>query len=386
VVAAVVTALIVGSFAGLSAGLLGARLVLGNGAGLRGSGQITVVPSKTSEPVVAASQAAVPSVVNIDVQQGTAQGGDSGLPTSHPSVPITGNGSGVAFKRAGEKGTYVITNDHVVENAELIVVRDPAGQSYKGTVVGTDPETDIAVVKIDGDLPLINVADSSKLLVGQQVVAIGSPFGLDHTVTSGVVSALGRSLPQFESAKSSAYPLVDVIQTDAAINPGNSGGALVNLSGKLVGINSAIYSDTGASGGIGFAIPSNTAVRVAEEIISKGKVSHPFLGIIGMTVTPQLQTEKKLAVSEGAYVAEIAKGSGAQTAGVKIGDVVVELAGAPIRSMDDLILQVRRKKVGDSLKIVVVRDGKRLELTMVVGDKPSNFTTTESSATPAPKK
>ena len=174
-------------------------------------------------------------------------------------MPMKGNGSGVAYKSTSDGATYILTNNHVVEDADRLTVRDSTGKSYPAELVGRDPETDIAVVKVDAKIPVIDLGDSAKLLVGQTVVAIGSPFGLEHTVTSGVVSALGRSLPDFSNT-GNAYPLVDVIQTDAAINPGNSGGALVDSRGQLVGINTAIYSDTGASGGIGFAVPVNTAV------------------------------------------------------------------------------------------------------------------------------
>jgi S1-C subfamily serine protease len=209
--------------------------------------------------------------------------------------------------------------------------------------------------------------------VGQSVVAIGSPFGLEHSVTAGVVSALGRSLPDFGTTSEDAYPLVDVIQTDAAINPGNSGGALVDTSGRLVGINTAIYTESGASGGIGFAVPVDTAIRVADQLIEGGEIRHPFIGLIGQTVTPELAAEEKLTVEEGAYVADIAKGSGSEKAGVKIGDVVTEVDGTEIRTMDDLILQVRRKQVGDTVSLMILRDGKTVELEVTVGDKPAEY-------------
>jgi S1-C subfamily serine protease len=204
------------------------------------------------------------------------------------------------------------------------------------------------------------------------VVAIGSPFGLQHSVSSGVVSGLHRSLPDgFDEAATGVYPLVDVIQTDAAINPGNSGGALVDRLGRLVGINSAIWSDSGSNAGIGFAVPAKTAVRVADELISTGKATRPYLGILGQTVGGALAKEKKLPVTQGALVVEVTKDTMAAKAGLKVDDVVVALDGQPVRSMDDLILLVRRTTVGQKVALALYRGGKRIEVPMTVGDKPS---------------
>jgi len=385
IVIAALLAFVIASFAGLAAGFLGARLAVTSGfGGSPKAAKVTVVPSRTSDPAVAASAAAVPAVVNIDVRGSTSSGGQDGLPDTHPGVPLQGNGSGVAYKKSGDGATYILTNNHVVEEADKLTVRDSTGKSYPAKLVGRDPETDIAVIKVEGDLPVIDLGDSGKLVVGQTVVAIGSPFGLEHTVTSGVISALGRSLPDFSNT-GSAYPLVDVIQTDAAINPGNSGGALVDTRGRLVGINTAIYSDTGASGGIGFAVPVNTAVRVADQLVEGGEISHPFIGVIGQSVTQELATEEKLSVSEGAYVAEIAKGSGAEKAGIKVGDVITAVDGTPVRSMDDLILQIRRKKVGDEVVLTISRGGQTSEVTVVVGDKPAELSAPSTQPTETPK-
>ncbi|MDI6692035.1 MAG: trypsin-like peptidase domain-containing protein [Anaerosomatales bacterium] len=336
------------------------------------AGTVRVVSGTTEEAVAAAAAAAVPSVVNIDVTTQETSDSGSGLPKDHPAVPVTGNGSGVAFKRTPEGGTYILTNQHVVAGADTIVVTDSTGERHKGTVVGEDEETDIAVVKVDAEIPLITIGDSEKLVVGQLVVAIGSPFGLQHSVTAGVVSAIHRSLPDFaENAK--RYPLVDVIQTDAAINPGNSGGALVDRTGALVGIPAAIFTNTGADDGVGFAIPVKTAVRVATEIIETGSAKHPFLGIEGMTVTADLAVEKKLPVEEGAYVVNVTKGTEAEKAGLKPGDVIVKLNETPIRSMDDLLLAVRRHAIGDTVTLSVWRNGKQIEVTMKVGVKPKDL-------------
>ncbi|MCE5202668.1 MAG: trypsin-like peptidase domain-containing protein [Actinomycetia bacterium] len=362
-------ALIVGAAAGLGMASLGARWLAQDGGDAK---TVRVVSGDTDEPVAAAAAAAVPSVVNIDITaRVSSDTSDTGLPADHPEVPITGNGSGVAF-RVAEKSTYIVTNAHVVSDASKITVTDSSGETRKAELIGADEETDIAVVKVDAVIPAIALGDSEKLVVGQMLVAIGSPYGLQHSVTSGVVSAIHRSLPDY-SGTSNKYPLVDVIQTDAAINPGNSGGALVDRNGKLVGIPTAIFSNSGANDGIGFAVPVKTAMRVAGEIIDKGRAQHPFLGISGQTVTPELAAEKHLPVTEGAYVVEVSKGTEAEKAGIRAGDVVVKLDDTTIRSMDDLLLAVRRMSVGDTVQLFVWRDGKQIEIKMKVGVKPENL-------------
>ena len=375
---ALIAALIMGTIAGLAGGFIGGRMATGPKVQ-----SITVVPSTTDEPVVAAAAAAVPSVVNIDFTANGVAGGQKGLPSSHPTVPESGNGSGVAFKKVDGGGTYILTNNHVVSDATRITVADASGKTYTGTLVGRDPESDIAVVRIAEDLPIIKLGDSTKLLVGQTVVAIGSPFGFEHSVTSGVVSALGRALDNVSADTGANYPLADVIQTDAAINPGNSGGALVDRSGNLVGINTAIYSGTGQSGGIGFAIPETTAIRVADQLITGGKVTHPYIGLIGSTVTAELAAQKKLPVQQGAIVNDLAASGGAQAGGVKKGDIVTAVDGNDIRTMDDLIIQVRRHAVGDTVKLTVRRGTETLTLNVKVGDKPVEFAvpSTDSSIT-----
>ncbi len=377
-----ILAFVIAAFTGLAGGFIGAQMVLDDVA--RPS-DVAPRPDSlrpnTGEPVISAAALAVPSVVNIEVTASDARSRDGELPGDHPAVPGASNGSGVAFKRAASGGTYVLTNNHVVRQASDIRVRDASGRSTKAKLIGGDSETDIAVVLVEAEIPLIELGDSRALEVGQTVIAIGSPFGLEHTVTSGVVSALGRSLPDFTDTGSN-YPLVDVIQTDAAINPGNSGGALVDRNGRLVGVNTAIYSDSGASGGIGFAIPVATAIRVAEQLIAGNGVKHPFLGIVGTTVNAALVAKEALAVDEGAYVSELTKGSGAEEAGVKPGDVVTKVNGKPIRSMDDLILQVRRLQVGDRVKLELNRAGRTLNLEVEVGNKPTDFEVQSREETP----
>lgn len=368
------TAFVTAAFAGLAGGFIGAHLVLDDGASLSPSRERVSSPTPSSEePIVVAASAALPSVVNIEITGSESDADTSDLPGDHPSVPPSvGNGSGVAFRTGPGDGTYILTNNHVIERASSIRVRDASGESITAELIGGDAETDIAVILVKRSIPVIEVVSEDSLEVGQTVVAIGSPFGLEHTVTSGVISALGRSLPDFADS-GDRYPLVDVIQTDAAINPGNSGGALVDRGGRLLGINTAIYSDTGASGGIGFAIPSQTALRVADQLISGGTVKHPFLGVVGTTVSSTLIAEEDLAVDEGAYVDEVTRGSGASEAGIRPGDVIVDVDGARIRSMDDLILQVRRKRVGDTVSIKIDRAGRSVELDVVVGDKPDDL-------------
>jgi putative serine protease PepD len=384
IVIAAILALVIGAFAGLAGGFLGARLAGDQGTGSVKATSVTVVPSKTPEPVVPAAAAALPSVVNIDVTGAGQEATSSALPEGHPNVPVSGNGSGVAYKATADGGTYIITNNHVVENAAVIVVKSPNGGKWTAKLVGRDPDTDIAVVKVSGKLPTIKVADSNKLEVGQMAIAIGSPYGLEHSVTSGVISALNRSLLEFGNSSQGQYPLVDVIQTDAAINPGNSGGALVDRLGKLIGINTAIYGgSTDANAGIGFAIPSNTAVRVADQLISGGQVQHPFIGIIGETVTAQTAQSRKLGVDQGALVVDFTSGSPAKTAGIKTGDVIVSLGGQPISSMDDLVLQVRRHSVGETVQVGIVRNGQKQTVAVKIGEKPAGLNVSPSQpATP----
>jgi len=388
VAAAVIVALIIGALAGVAGGFAGAQLA-SSGALLGGATfrptTATVETSSADEPVIAAAAAAVPSVVNIDVTEAGNTSTSDKLPQNHPAVPQGGQGSGVAFKAAADGGTYILTNEHVVAGATSITVKSTSGKSWPGTVVGSDADNDIAVVKVAAKIPMIVLGNSKNLVVGQTVVAIGSPFGLEHSVTSGVVSAMGRSLPDFAGNADGAYPLVDVIQTDAAINPGNSGGALVDRAGRLIGINTAIYTESGTSGGIGFAVPVNKAVDVADQLISVGSVSHPFIGIVGVSLTPSIAATEKYTVSEGALVKEVAADSGAAKAGIKVGDIVTAVDGTDVSTMDDLILLVRRHKAGDVIKLKVVRSGKPMEFSVTVGNRPANYSTTTSS-TPVPKK
>ncbi len=363
VVMMVLLAVIAGGAAGLGAYYFAPSLI-----GDMPEREITVT-STTDEAVVAAAAKALPSVVNIDM---TSDATSTDLPDEHPSVPMTGSGSGVVYKLTGDGGSYIVTNDHVAGDATRLVVTDAEGDKHEGELVGTDPESDIAVVKVDVELPMITLGSSEDVQVGQMAIAIGSPFGLQHSVTSGVVSAIHRSLPD-SITDGTTYPLVDVIQTDASINPGNSGGALIDRTGELIGIPTAIFSDTGGADGVGFAVPVSTVTRVADQLIETGTAEHAFLGIVGQTVSETLADELDLPVEEGALVVEITPDTGAAKAGLEADDIITQLDDEKIRSMDDLILAVKRRAVGDEVTVKFYRDGKVTELSMTLGVKPTNL-------------
>lgn len=362
-------------FAGAAAGLVGgyaAFRAAPSGQSAAGGGTIEVLGNTTEEVVAVSAAVALPSVVNIDVTAGQSSEGD--LPSDHPDVPLQGEGSGVAYKEAPDGGTYIITNNHVVDGATQIVVTDSTGERHEAELVGGDDESDIAVVLVDAAIPTIQTGDIDELVVGQLAIAIGSPFGLEHSVTSGVISALHRPLTGF-GGTDGQYPYIDSIQTDAAINPGNSGGALVDRVGRLIGIPSAIYSDTGVSDGVGLAIPVDRATAAADELIEKGRVDTPFLGVVGQSVTPAPASEEGLPVEEGALIVELTPDSEAEKAGVEPGDVIVAVDDDRIRTMDDLVLAVRRRAVGDEVSLTLWRDGREMELTMAIGVKPDALTT-----------
>jgi S1-C subfamily serine protease len=254
------------------------------------------------------------------------------------------------------------------------VVTDSAGDRHEAELVGGDADSDIAVVLVDAAIPTIDIGDSNDLVVGQLAIAIGSPYGLEHSVTAGVISALHRPLTDFGGV-AGEYPYIDAIQTDAAINPGNSGGALVDREGRLIGIPSAIYSGSGSSDGVGLAIPVDRATNAADELIDKGYVETPFLGVVGQTVTPELAAQEDLGVEQGAYVVEITPGTEAEKAGVQPGDVIVSVDDDRIRTMDDLVLAVRRRSVGDEVALSIWRDGEQTTLSMQIGVKPEGLST-----------
>jgi len=283
--------------------------------------------------------------------------------------PFQSAGSGVIFDaRSG----YIVTNAHVVENASEITVTLQDGRDLKAEIIGSDTPSDVAVVRVKPDgLTQIPLGDSARAEVGDFVVAIGNPFGLQHTVTSGIISGLSRS-----GINPDGYE--DFIQTDASINPGNSGGALVNLRGELIGINTAILSRSGGNIGIGFAIPVNMARSVMEQLIRYGSVKRGQLGVSMYTVTPDIAHSLGLPSAVGALVSQVVEGSPADHAGIRTGDVITSVNSQPVKSNSELRNTIGLLRVGDKVEIGLLRDGKPLRVTAVIAD-----TTTELTGGPA---
>lgn len=281
---------------------------------------------------------------------------DPGEPRGHRGG---GQGSGVIVSPDG----YVLTNNHVIDGAREVTVTLPDKREFKGRIVGADPKTDLAVVKIDGqNLPTVAWGDASTLRVGEYVLAVGNPFGLNSTVTLGIVSALGRGrmgITQYE----------DFIQTDAAINPGNSGGALVNTKGELVGINTAIFSQTGGYQGVGFAVPTTMSRPIYDSLVKNGKVVRGYLGVGIQDLTRDLATSFGLKDAKGALISEVREDSPADRAGLKQGDVVVAYQGAPIEDAVALQRSVTKTAVGTKATVQVLREGHEKELTVTIGEQ-----------------
>ncbi|MFT3717769.1 S1C family serine protease [Pseudorhodoferax sp.] len=274
--------------------------------------------------------------------------------------PQAGLGSGVIVSQEG----YVLTNNHVVEGADTIEVVLNDARRAQAQVVGTDPETDLAVLKIDLDkLPVMVLGSSDALQVGDQVLAIGNPFGVGQTVTSGIVSALGRN--QLGLA---LYQ--DFIQTDAAINPGNSGGALVDMSGNLLGINTAIYSRSGGSMGIGFAIPVSTAKLVLEGIVRDGQVTRGWIGVEPNDLSPELAETFGVKATSGVIITGVLQNGPAAQAGIRPGDVIAQVAGRPVVNVSELLSSVAALKPGESAPFAVLRRGEQLTVQVTPGVRP----------------
>lgn len=285
-----------------------------------------------------------------------------GLPrreTPQDRRPTIGQGSGFVF--AGNDKSYILTNYHVVRNAEKITVKFQDGREFDAKVTGTDPQSDVAVVEIKAtNIPALPLADSSKLEVGEWVVAIGNPFGLSHTLTVGVVSAKGRT-----SLGINDYE--DFIQTDAAINPGNSGGPLVNLDGEVVGMNTAIFTRSGGYMGVGFAIPINLAKAIANQLIDAGEVTRGFLGIVIQPLTPELAESFDLKQTQGILIAQVSPDSPAEKAGLRQGDVIVAYRGEPVKDIGSFRNTVSLTPPGSSEQLTVIRGGQRQDITVTIG-------------------
>lgn len=274
-----------------------------------------------------------------------------------------GLGSGVIVGKEG----YVVTNNHVVQGSEEIIVRLSDKRQFKGKVIGADPPTDLAIVKINAqNLPVIKLGDSDKLKVGERVIAIGIPFGLNQSVTSGIISATGR-------ADVGIVTYEDFIQTDAAINPGNSGGALVNIRGELIGINTAIASSTGGYQGVGFAIPSNMVRLVMNSLIKRGKVVRGWLGVSIQPLTPALARQLGIKSEEGAVISDVSDDSPAQKAGMQQGDVITEFEGKKIRDWAQLRNMVSNIAPGKEVNVKIIRDGVEKNLKVVIKEMPANL-------------
>ncbi|WP_372964771.1 DegQ family serine endoprotease [Marinobacter sp.] len=284
--------------------------------------------------------------------------------------PTRSMGSGFIVSKDG----YVLTNNHVVEGADEVVVRLNDRREFSATIVGTDPRSDMAVLKIENadDLPVVRVGSSKELKVGEWVFAIGSPFGFDYTVTAGIVSALGRSLP------SENY--VPFIQTDVAINPGNSGGPLFNMDGEVVGINSQIYTRSGGFMGVSFAIPIDDAMSVFRQLRDKGTVARGWLGVLIQEVNRDLAETFGLKRPRGALIAEVMPGSPALAGGLQAGDIVLEYNGEEVELSSDLPPKVGRTLAGESARLTVLREGKEIELDVEIGELPEDGQISQSPA------
>jgi S1-C subfamily serine protease len=300
-----------------------------------------------SNPISAIAQQLSPSVARVDIQ------GAAGA----------GSGSAVVYRADG----ILVTNAHVVGTSEDVSVTLPDGARMDAEVVGVDPASDLAVLRVEaGNLPVpVWAAAADGPRIGETAVAIGSPFGLDGSVTSGIISALGRTLPSQQGV------LIDLIQTDAAVNPGNSGGALVDGEGRVIGVNTAIATRSGGSQGIGFAIPSTTVVSVADQLLEFGEVELGYLGIVGQSVDPDIAELYDLPSAAGAVIVQLDPDGPAAVADLRTEDIVVAIDGDEVTTMADLAGRVQQRRPGDDVELDVIRGGEELTLTVTLGERPT---------------
>ena len=344
-------------------------LIISNGHDVTKFGDETILSTKKSLTLVELFEKSESGVVRIDVDK---------INSSRETGSL---GSGFVFDDLG----HIITNAHVVESASSVTITFLDGSQYNAQIIGLDKFTDIAVIKVEEKpryLHPLQMGDSSTLKVGEQVAAIGNPFGLSGSMTSGIVSQIGRLLP----SQDTGFSIPNVIQTDAAINPGNSGGPLLNMAGKVMGINTAIQSGTGQSAGIGFAVPSNTILKVVPVLIEKGKYSHPWIGISGKDIDPELAKVRDLDQSKGFLIVTVVPGSPAEIAGLKgvseikiigdkeypaDGDIIISVDGKEVRKISDILIHLQEEKsVGDEMILGILRDGEVMHVILALVERP----------------
>ena len=342
-----------------------------NGDHLEKFGDVTV---NSNMSLIQLFEKAEPAVIQVNVKKIQSEGATEEVPG--------GSGSGFVYDDTG----HIITNNHVIDDALKITVTFLDGESYAAEIVGNDADLDLAVLKINARnsyLHHLEIGSSSELKVGQQVVAIGNPFGLSGSMTTGIVSQIGRLLPQ-----ESGYSIPNVIQTDAAINPGNSGGPLLNLNGEVVGINTAIQSETGNFTGVGFAIPSDTVNKVVPILIRDGGIRHPWLGVSGIDIDYELAQIRGLDSTKGFLIVSVIEGSPADIAGLMgtetremidgrdvpmDGDIIIKIDGELVRKIADILVHLQMEKlVGDEMVLTILRDGEVMDKTIFLGERPSN--------------
>ncbi|MGQ9499550.1 MAG: DegQ family serine endoprotease [Dissulfurimicrobium sp.] len=347
-----------------------------------GENQDVTILAKISKAFASIAKSATPAVVSVQVEKTVKQEGiiqhefpdffndpfferffgpGWPMPRGPHKFRQMGQGSGFIISQDG----YILTNDHVVGGADVINVKLSDGREFKAKVIGTDPQSDIAVIKIPAtNLPVLKLGDSDKIDVGEWAIAIGNPFGLQETVTVGVISAKGRNRVGISDYE-------DFIQTDAAINPGNSGGPLINIYGEVIGINSAIFSKSGGYMGIGFAIPINMAKVIKDQLISKGKITRGWLGVVIQDVTKDLAKSFGLKEKEGVLVAQVSKGSPAEKAGLKEGDIILQLNGIKIVDAGELRNKIALTAPGTVVKLDIMRNGKKMPVSVTIAEQPA---------------